>query len=108
MAKQQTATNRTAFTPGPWMIGSVVTKSDGFRLFHLDTETEGPLGYFDPLDSPDENDEANARLIAAAPELYSACKSLLHRFGHLDTTLGKREAISQAQTALAKAEGRTN
>jgi hypothetical protein len=44
--------------------------------------------------------EANARLIAAAPELLEACKQALRRTSMSD---GLREEI---EAAIAKAEGR--
>ena len=53
--------------------------------------------------STTETTEANARLIAAAPDLLEACKAMLHRFGHLDTDAGKREATGEARAAIAKA-----
>ncbi len=42
-------------------------------------------------------------LHAAAPELLEACEGMLHRFGHLDTDPGKREACSEVRAAIAKA-----
>jgi hypothetical protein len=53
--------------------------------------------------SPDEA-EANARLIAAAPELLAACKALMPEGwdeGHMDHMPG----IKLARLAIARAEG---
>lgn len=68
---------KTQHTPGPWNISQVVTQSTGLRVFHLDSDTGGPIGYFDSLDDPDGDDEANAVLIAAAPDLLDACSQIL-------------------------------
>lgn len=68
--------------------------------------TPGPWGIDDPL-SParHEEAEANARLIAAAPDLLAACKALL------DVSLqggaqARYQARADAIEAIAKAEGR--
>jgi hypothetical protein len=45
-----------------------------------------------------EIDEANANLIAAAPELLAALKALEHEYGP--------KTLRMAQAAIAKAEGR--
>lgn len=53
-------------------------------------------------------DEANARLIAAAPDLLVACKAALVRLERLDDagTGEHSPAYLQVQAATAKAEGR--
>jgi len=60
-------------TPGPWRVGpvddTVVTDADGKEVAAIDGD----------YNSPDEwpRMEANARLIAAAPELLDALKRLI-------------------------------
>jgi hypothetical protein len=52
--------------------------------------------------------EANARLIAAAPELLDALKRLIGEhadLGEVDFTVDECAAIEQARAAIAKAEG---
>jgi hypothetical protein len=46
--------------------------------------------------------EANARLIAAAPDMFQALQAIFDAFGDQDSLL-----IDQCKAALAKAEGRT-
>jgi hypothetical protein len=57
----------------------------------------------------DEEKIANAEFIALAcnahDELLAALEDMLHRFGHLDTDAGKREACESARAAIALAEG---
>lgn len=39
----------------------------------------------------------------AHDDLLEACEAMLHRFDHLDTDAGKREACNMARVAIAKA-----
>jgi len=62
------------------------------------------IGEEDP-DTSDDEKEANARLIAAAPELLAALIDLLHQ-----SKLSQDEGgwdFEQAETAIAKATGMT-
>jgi len=91
------------------------------------THTEGPW-YVDPNDHPlyvrapgggtvahcDEafhihRGDANARLIAAAPDLLAACKQMVSEFESIAVTLGadtsKNPVLVAARAAIAKAEG---
>ena len=81
-------------TPGPWRVeadGVIVGPSNGFS----------PFGGCGCCDSPWMNGhdgeacQANARLIAAAPELLGALKDMGARYG----------LTEQARAAIAKAEG---
>jgi hypothetical protein len=103
-----------AFTPGPWHI---VPHGDGDSLVICDDEeamwricfmaTPGSAGSFEKI-------TANARLIAAAPELYEALCSLVDqdlefngesiviRCGSHGQAI---ERSRKARTALAKARG---
>lgn len=80
-------------SPGPWTINS---NGDGT---HYLTAGKG----LDVADTRSCTDEpANARLIAAAPDLYAACKALLAL--HADD--GTRDDVTEwkaARAALAKA-----
>ncbi len=84
-----------AHTPGPWRIDpyglGVVVGPDGFSI-----QTSGPdciVG--------DESSYANARLIAAAPELLAIALSVAAHFEGTDSPLGLAAAA-----AIQKAEGR--
>ena len=84
-------------TPGPW---HVVGESD--------PEIHGPDGEWITHQvcsgAGDENNDgqANARLIAAAPDLLAACKAALVWFDAAQDTA----AAKQLRTAIAKAEAR--
>src|SRR4051812_37585185 len=83
---------RAAHTPGPWLA-----EADDSSVF----DSEG-REVADCLTFPfaGEEAEANARLIAAAPELYEALKALI--------VLSDSAAWDKAFAALAKAEGRNH
>lgn len=50
------------------------------------------------------NQRANARLIAAAPELLAACEALV-KLLHADSTTGGGHAVADARAAIARAKG---
>lgn len=91
-----------AHTPGPWEwthdaepYSSQWTLSPGVLM--VDGQDGTPGG--------DEIDRANARLIAAAPELLDACDfalSILEALGN-----GSGDAANACRAAIAKAEGRS-
>jgi len=80
-------------TPGPWKArirrqGSHVTGPDGFSVAHVGTD-------------------ANARLIAAAPDLLEACRlaCLVMAKGNGLSYADRREAHEAVIAAIHKAEG---
>lgn len=108
----------TKFTPGPWGFG----KTDEGKRLILGKNGDGryvcsiqiwqtPRNY--GLDMEDER-EANARLISAAPDLFEACKSCLpelfawESFCMQTCNIEKKEKISKiinfVNSAIAKAE----
>jgi len=104
-------TKQQTHTPGPWVYewcngaysdGIVTSQSNSIAIV-----MGGNYGEW--RDAPDNGDaefEANARLIAAAPELLEACKNLV---GHADwVALNFRidyAHLDEARAAIAKAEG---
>lgn len=104
-------------TPGPWQVGD-----EGPAIITIEA-TDGRaacvLAEMSPSGDLDSEDFANARLIAAAPELLEACKAqheaidrLLAQIIGLDQTfLPTRsgqpwQAMIQGNAAIAKAEGK--
>ncbi len=87
------------YTPGPWMIDRF--KGQPPYLVANKTEVVCLLGNHERM----ENDkrEANARLIAASPDLLKACKALLKS---IDCAWQHSLGIScrAARAAIAKAE----
>jgi hypothetical protein len=95
----------TAHTPGPWQYEN----SDETHWIVPDTEVRNGLWCVAQIYGPDV--EANARLIAAAPDLLDLAKDIAgldHRYlAHGDNVLANalREWKAAARTAIAKAEG---
>jgi len=93
----------TKHTPGPWQVTPdrtrVQTADDAIDYQIADCEDT----HFPP---PLEQCEANARLIAAVPELLEALKTIIQAF---DTTFNperRRQVLEDAKQAIAKAEGK--
>ena len=67
---------QSSFTPGPWR-----TKREGFSTVYVEARIDGGLiqevAACGPTEAGLEQQEANARLIAAAPELLDALIALL-------------------------------
>lgn len=90
-------------TPGPWQVdvyvvtgATFVEQVGGPSLAHV----LGKPGPLEPYIA------ANARLIAAAPDLLAACKVAFEAFGSsFATDHDKAMALVQLETARRKAEG---
>ena len=85
----------TAFTKGPWVANK-------YSVFGPNTRV---VAYARGLNSKGRTpeDEANARLIAAAPDLLSACKAVVEEDGFRGSFL-MRKRIDAMKAAIAKAE----
>lgn len=99
---------QTKHTPGPWGI------QEGKTLLHIETfESERGDGSLDtrtPICSVPKKSEANARLIAAAPDLLGASKSALHLLEYEQNEGTKFSShinveLKELREAIAKAEG---
>jgi len=117
---------KASYTPGPWKqkTGPRLSGSGWARI--IDIKTEGPIANVSSRHTKGnrergdfDTEEANARLIAAAPELLKACQETLTRLinteinGTLaDAVIGNQDkgriqsSICILGTAIAKAEGR--
>jgi hypothetical protein len=87
-------------TPGPWVIeGDVAALPDDIGVGIVNRKHDG-----DDWDvAMVHSSAANARLIAAAPDLLAALKALLDK---ADLNDWNQEAYEAAEAAIAKAEGR--
>lgn len=94
-----------AFTPGPWEVWEfgpprVVNRQIGWTIYTID----------DPAPHEEATHWANARLIAAAPELYEALKRARAEIAELEALGGQRpitnSAVALMDAALARSEGR--
>jgi len=91
-------------TPGPWNVG---TSAQGREVVFLNGLTERHGGLGPSQNWIDCNTEANARLIAAAPELLAVVQELEESAGYwseYDVPLG---IVDRIRAAIAKAEGRS-
>ena len=83
-------------TPGPWYASSY----DGWEWEgHCIRDAHGQIIAKLALNVPGD---ANARLIAAAPELLAALEGLMHLHGGV---IGTTKVIATAKAAIAKARG---
>jgi hypothetical protein len=101
-------------TPGPWRVGKRIFGDRGARFVDVSGRDlcETSCGKHCPKDGewlvarlyltavPKEQHIANARLIAAAPEMLSALKALMDGDGEV------HDRVIAARAAIAKAEGR--
>ena len=98
---------QTQHTPGPWTCR---IDDEGFNVFQDAPKHPGNGDHIMCIAGNDES-EANARLIAAAPELLEALKSM-HGILKVAAEGSKNglhiHAIAMAETAIAKATVRTS
>ena len=87
-------------TPGPWRF---MTDTTGEYLAVFAT----PQGGTKVICPVKIADEANAHLIAAAPELLDALRALVQVYEKVGGPLAVDPKVADARAAIAKAEGRT-
>lgn len=97
-------------TPGPWF-----THREGFSTVYIEARIGGGLiqevAACGPTNQGSEQQEANARLIAAAPELLEALRGLDEAYCRAGTHLTReertedRKRLIAARAAIAKATG---
>jgi hypothetical protein len=93
-----------AHTPGPWTIGVPNNKTECDIGIHGGDESPYIIADLQTDGYDDETQDANARLIAAAPELLSSLREVMGWYiegGHAVP----RIYIERANAAIAKAEG---
>ncbi|HEX7387846.1 MAG TPA: hypothetical protein VF285_11325 [Castellaniella sp.] len=107
----------TQHTPGPWLARAIGTFNEpGYAVFWEDRSKSGV--HTRRLDYKGCFTEADAHLIAAAPDLYEALKLALKALNAIgqEMTVGERytnagqyliDALPPCTTALAKAEGKS-
>jgi hypothetical protein len=90
----------TNHTPGPWIAQLNQVGAD-----YVHIGTEGPDGVCEvQWNGSDENQEANARLIAAAPDLLETLEKIASSDGSLHGTC-VRDLKEIARAAINKAKG---
>jgi hypothetical protein len=100
------------FTPGPWYAVNRGTKHEPMMSVMAariaGQKPRHEVALCATGDSPQEMEDANAHLIAAAPDLYKALKACIKALNN-DTTVWDNywSAVKAGDAALAKAEGRS-
>lgn len=95
-------------TKGPWRVeGEESIHIGDYPLMHAVIRSKEER-WTALAEVEDEEGEANARLIAAAPTMYDALRDCLESLKRLPDVEGayRVTCIWQAQTALAQAEGK--
>lgn len=89
-------------TPGPWTLGRSGYNDNLQYRYVIQSPTRLVANAFGVADEPAEEAEANARLIAAAPELLAACLACLAREDIADDELGDvlRDAVGRAGVTI--------
>ena len=101
---------RATFTPGPWTSAWVGTKPHGSAVVWLGENTNKRIevmsGRANLVDKTGR-DEANARLIAAAPEMHAQCKLFERAIVELmmQGETGGYEELEKLREILAKVDG---
>ena len=102
--------NESKHTPGPWShkVGGGDDYEEGSIEIYFDETGDGtPDAEVYVSDAPDDNSEANARLIAAAPELLATAQAFLS-YGRKcppGCPRGYDEAEKKLRAVIAKATG---
>ena len=89
--------NEMKWTPGPWHTGK------GSFPFQININTDS--GTIATVYGETGENEANAHLIAAAPELYAALADMISSYEALGAPLPMAKEVEVALCALAKARG---
>lgn len=95
--------NKPKFTPGPWSLlfndkTKVVLEQQGVAVFVADT--------YAGFTKSEEEQKANAALIAAAPEMYEALADIAENCGNRGCSETCAEADCKICEILKKARGR--
>jgi hypothetical protein len=94
-------------TPGPWSVGPTHHESEGksWLFYSHQTHILAPNGLTDLaiVEAGEEEGQANARLIAAAPDLLAACQDI--EIALADTKFASSPLYKQMLAAIEKAVG---
>ena len=93
-------------TPGPWRVRGGAASVYAFDIVGPKGEDIGYANQSDGADDPEVYpDGANARLMAAAPDLLAACRAFLAADPGEGYSPLEEAAIDLMRAAIAKAEG---
>src|SRR5712692_4636849 len=93
-------------TPGPWTLSHGLVRPDSPRCRIVSGEKGASLTFVNIWHDAPEEAEANARLIAAAPELLEAVQTtLVFLMSKARRDPAERGVVDHLRDVLAKAEG---
>ena len=90
----------TQHTPGPWNHAADSLRPGRYSIYH-----NGPIAHCGDTTAEPGDGLANARLIAAAPDLLNACRQAADWIDRHRVS-GALGVYDLARAAIAKAEGR--
>lgn len=94
----------TKHTPGPWHVGERRADDNTLPISDLGNGAKGSaLAYVSPRPFYADSQEANARLIAAAPEMLECLRKCVE---FLEDEIGASACLEKTRSILAKIEGR--
>lgn len=105
-----TDTNKTAHTAGPWWVSSVQHGTVYVEARALESRMVQEVAAVGPKEGGSEQRDADARLIAAAPELLEALERVIGTVEHAyhtspDTDGSLWADVMACREAIAKATG---
>ena len=93
-------------TPGPWAVFQNDSDEERLDINSLHPSGKGAFFVAETIGGlADGEMEANARLIAAAPDLLQACEQAEHWLDHDDGSAEPAEMLRVLRAAIAKANG---
>ena len=99
----QTSETKSQHTPGPWTAEPYRVGDSAYKIVY-DADGHWLAEVFDVPNAPDTA-AADARLIAAAPELLEALRNLVGLAEMRGSLHEYRAALDEARAAIAKATG---
>lgn len=95
--------SNTKYTPGPWRRIVFRNKREGFKIVAGERQCAEQVAEVTEIYMDKSRRNANAKLIAAAPELLEACEQLLTRINPASKDTWDLKAIIVAKFAIKKA-----
>ena len=101
--------NKAEYTKGPWSMSIIGESVDiNYKFRDKDGTHSGNIGVIDGYSGETgfKRNQANARLIAAAPDLLEACKEALEALCAISNYDRESKEVKALEEGIAKAEGR--
>lgn len=93
----------TKHTPGNWNVADSINRTENSRELAVWSEQDRVICLVSPKELENDEDLANAKLIAAAPEMLEALKKMRTYFGEHDKTMREHVLFAIADIAIKQA-----